>query len=59
MCDECLGWIFQPEMVETPWWREEPAVAENLRLLAPFASCLEGLGVDVMNLREFAEVHTG
>lgn len=54
MCDECLCWIFKPDVVEMPWWREEPAVEEHLRLLAPFAVCLERLGVDVANMREVA-----
>lgn len=54
LCDECLSWVFQPDQVETPWWRDEPTHEEYLRLLAPFAGCLERLGVDVSNLREAA-----
>ena len=52
LCDECLRWIFKPDAAETPWWREEPSAEEHLRLLAPFAVCLERVGVDVSNLRE-------
>jgi hypothetical protein len=58
LCDECLRWIFQPDGVEMPWWQDEPTVEEHLRLLAPFTSCLEKLGVDVSNLREAAAVRS-
>jgi hypothetical protein len=56
LCDECSEWIFRPDVVEMPWWREEPEAEEHLRLLAPFAGFLKQLGVDVSNLREAAEV---
>ncbi len=52
LCDDCYHWIFKPEIVDMPWWREEPAAEEHLRLLAPFTHCLERLGVDISNLRE-------
>lgn len=58
LCDECLSWIFKPDAVETPWWREEPEIEEHLRLLAPFTGCLERLGIDVSNLREARKVRS-
>ena len=58
LCDECLSWIFKPDTVDMPWWREEPEGEEHLRLLAPFTSFLEGLRVDVSNLREAGAVHS-
>lgn len=51
LCDDCLKWIFQPEVAQDPWWRVEPEPEEQLRLLAPFADFLETLQIDVMNLR--------
>lgn len=53
-CDTCCHWIFPPD--EANWWEEEPAAAEQLRLLEPFACYLEPLGVDVANLREAVAV---
>ena len=51
LCDDCLKWIFQPEDDKDRWWLVDPEPEEHVRLLAPFASFLETLQVDVMNLR--------
>jgi hypothetical protein len=56
LCDECSQWIFRPDETEEKWWRTEPGVAEHLRLLAPFATFLERLGVDGTNLRVAAAI---
>jgi hypothetical protein len=53
LCDECFRWIFQPEVEEHPWWREDPDPAVHAEWLAPFADFMEMLEIDVTNLRQF------
>jgi hypothetical protein len=50
-CDECLGWIFEPQGTKDSLWLVDPEPEEYLRLLTPFADFLETLQIDVKNLR--------
>lgn len=54
LCDDCLKWIFQPEVPQAPWWLVEPEPEKHLRLLAPFADFLETLQIDVTNFRHIS-----